>query len=357
MSDLRVHKVFLSELEIFFQTYTPLSSSVWPISPLRVQSYLHNPRALPADPVLYYIELDAKIIAFRTVWPDALMQNGEMQRFAWCSGNWVAPEHRRSGLSLRIFETVLSDWDHRLMFTNAAPESLAGYIKTGLFKSHCKRSGRRFYLNANLKNLMAQRKCGRIKSMFIILMDTLQKVPYHFKLLTFREYDLSAYEISEQEYFSSDFSFMEQNSLFMRKTPEFEWIFNYPWIEIGESSKHLYPFSWRVPQFAYRFVQIRKEGEVASWVILLRQGMLKLLYWHAENENMQQAMLQWLINYCYRQKIQALTLLDKDLVHGLGKMHKPFVASKRFENDIYATFDAAFDQAPIFDGDGDNIFT
>ena len=111
------------------------NKEVAPLSPLRLQSYLKNPRADQRDHILFELRHKDRLIAYRTLLPDCFYDHlGNSHRFAWLSGNYVDPEYRRQGYSTRLLQLAEEHWDGRLMYTNYAPVSKAVYDQTGQFR-------------------------------------------------------------------------------------------------------------------------------------------------------------------------------------------------------------------------------
>ena len=148
----------LEELEPYLYTLYSKSESLVPVSPLRLRSYLENPRAKLSDPVLYEMRQKGEVVGYRTLLPDCFYdREGHPQRFAWLSGNWVRPDMRRRGISTQMLEMAEKQWEGRLMYTNYAPESKALYDSTGHFKIIANREGKRFYLRSDSEGLLGNR--------------------------------------------------------------------------------------------------------------------------------------------------------------------------------------------------------
>lgn len=357
MVDWEVNKVKLSELKDFIASRPFSPHSVIPISPTRVLSYIKNPKASPSDIVLYYIEKDTEIIAFRTVWADTVMVEGKPTKFGWCSGNWVSTKYRRQGLSGHLLKAMFTDWNGKLMFTNYAPESEAGYLKTNLFTTKLLRNGIRFYFNANLIELFVHRSKSFVKKTVISLVNVLYRWVYHFKRVLFFPYSFKGYNVEIEKTYSNQFFFENQLSVFGRNTTDFLWIFDYPWLENGEEKKENYPFSWKTNGFEYSFISLKKEDEpICSFIISNREGAVKLLYWNSRSES-KELIAKWIANYCHRFIVKTMTIIDHELAMAVKKTRNPFVASKGFTMNIYSTFEFDSANRKIFDGDGDYIFT
>lgn len=351
-----IQKIRIDELENFFQEYPFHSKSVFPISPERIQSYIKNPRAKGSDYAIYFVEREKKVIAFRTVWADELRcENSVPIRFGWCSGNWVSPDFRRQGLSSFLLKEMYSDWDGMLMFTNYAPESEAGYLKTGMFQYKIERKGLRFYQNIDISELFEKRNVQGFKKWLLSVLNVAFAVRYKVKQVFFFKHKFNGIEVEEKtipDQFDLDYS----RSVFARAKNEFQWIFDYPWLLKGEEDK-TYPFSWKVNDFEYRFVRIKNPvGLSASLLISNRNNWVKVLYWEGSLDS-NVLLARWLVNYCSSNQIKILTVLDDQFAALVKKQRSTFVWSKQFDMNIYASFKVDCVDKPVYDGDGDYIFT
>jgi len=259
-------------------------------------------------------------------------------------------------LSLVLLNEMVIDWGGKLMFTNYAPESKAGYLKTNLFPNEYKREGFRFYFNTDLNELFSQRNTNSLEKQFIKIFNLAFHLVYFFRRSLFVTYSLKQFHVEESSVFSERYSFTKQDSLFNRKESEFQWIFNYPWLESGHTTKSNYPFSWKTKSFKYHFVTIQNNTQSCSCVISNRNGIVKLLYWDAPDDS-HVLIAKWLVNFCHKNKIKTLTIIDPKMAKTVKKMYSPFVGSKQFSMDIYSTFPFNATGCKIFDGDGDYIFT
>ncbi|MFA9390758.1 MAG: hypothetical protein ACERKD_13175 [Prolixibacteraceae bacterium] len=356
MTAWNIKKVKIADLDYFFQEYTLHSSSVLPISPLRIQSYIRNLRAKLDDVALYYIEDQNQIIAFRTVWADEVQVGTESVRFAWCSGNWVSPEYRRQGISSLILDEMFADWNGKLMFTNYAPESLAGYLKSGLFHLQRSRNGSRFYFNANLLELYATRMRNKGIQLVIWMANLLFRAWYHVRKYTFaaHRFPVNSIDVKQE---SDDYAvFLAKDSMFKRGPKELSWILEFPWLEKDANKIKIYPFSWKVKDFGYYFIKIETKKVIVSCMISVREGELKLLYWNAADEH-HELIAKWLVNFSSKNKIKMLTVLDPSMAKKIKEIRNPFVWNRSYSMNIYSTFDVPENKLKVYDGDGDYIFT
>lgn len=361
MSDWKIEKILLSELRDFYKNAKFADCSVMPVSDLRVESYLSNPNARLDDIVLYYVLVDNEVVAFRTFYADMIKTKTETVRFAWCSGVWTHPKFRRKGLSGYLLKEAYADWDKRLMFTNYAPESERGNLKSGLFSTLVSRNGVRFYLKADYKSLLrtkTENVFGQIMAAFIAVI--LQLVSW-LRMKSFRSVQFSDYKIDIQtSYHDGFFSDDERRRwVFERNSNVLRWIFEYPWIRIGSKTESNYPFSLHRNDFQYYFITISKHKELNAKMLLSKsEGKVKLLFAASDSDYDSKVLMSYLCDWCVRNEIQTLTVIDESWARYIRKGRNPFGWINRFSMHIYSTFrvENASD-LNVNPWEGDYIFT
>lgn len=360
MDELKVVKVKLNELEAYCSRFTTGIHSVVPLSQARMKSYLANPNSLSSDVALYTIESKKQIVAFRSIWADVLHTSKEPVRFGWCSGNWVHPSFRRKGLSLKLLDVALSDWEGKLMFTNYAPESLNAYMKSGHFSVLHERTGKRFYLKSNYSELLSSKVNNKLLGKFAAMGGKLLSFYGSLKAESFVTGNFSHFDISiDTECPEGFFENIDENtSLFRRSKEVYDWIFRYPWITETEDEDSQYPFSSFKKSFQYYFITIKKsQFKVSSMLISECEGKVKLLY-SIHIPRHEGLAMQFLAKWCAQQKIETLTILDPELAASMHDIKNPFLFSKAFTMNIYSSFDVEKKKnTTVFDADGDYIFT
>ena len=106
---MEIKKIKLSGLEEFIKGEQFRLLKDKPISSFRQLSQVHNPHGQKNDIVLYLGFIEEKLVAYRSVFGDYIFKSEKKTRFAWCSGNWVHPDHRRKGLSKLLLYEALKD--------------------------------------------------------------------------------------------------------------------------------------------------------------------------------------------------------------------------------------------------------
>ncbi|HPF50010.1 MAG TPA: hypothetical protein PK335_00475 [Draconibacterium sp.] len=353
----------MKELQAFVESPRFRELETIPISLNRVQSYLHNPHALPNDVVLYMGFLNEKLAAFRTLFADVVCQASQNIRFGWCSGTWVHPDYRRKGFSVQLLREAYSDWDRKLMLTNYAPDAEKLCIKTGWFKPVHTFEGARAYLFPKLQKLNTVSQNNLFKKVFYSILDFDIELFSTFMLLFFREPKPGKirFEVSEEPD-STCYHFLEKkhpNHLFHRYEKELNWVFSFPWISCSKNElSEKYPFSWFSPDFQYQTVKFFAGDKLEGFCIFsVRKKHLKTLYF-AGADSLFPELAGFLKSYSKKHKIEVLTVYKKELAAQFFHRKFPFLRVKKYGQKIYSTFELPESGKLAFqDGDGDVIFT
>ncbi len=348
------------------------NTRVTPLSPLRLDSYLHNPRAAEADPVLFELHIDNQLVAYRTVLPDLFYDSeGRPQRFAWLSGNWVDPQYRRQGLSTRLLKQVVEHWEGRLIYTNYAPASRAVYDKSGQFRLLAGRTGYRFYLRSAAHELLKERsgdlallkagdglinrfREGRL-SRFQPVDDSQCRVEI-YDALSGKE------EGKGKEEVEAMVKRLQQGSLFGRDGTIFDWILQYPWITEQKGEPVNYHFSYSASRFKNIVLHftLPVTGKQGLLWMTLHNNRLTVPYLFYEEISLLPLMARTVLHTMIRNNCTHTTVRDPGLQQQLKAYRKWFLLIRRMPQLIFA-HNKLLDLIPagrkIHDGDGDVVFT
>lgn len=357
---LYLKKVRVKEIPGFIQSAFYQSLLVKPISGLRAKSYYHNPRASEDDFVLYLLFETDQLVGFRTILPDIVAPHSLNIKFGWCSGNWVAPEHRRKGFSKILLDEAYADWDNKLMYTNFARESHLLYNKTNYFKVLSERTRIRFYGKVNAEKLLKNRYYfNRIKPVLPIINIAIRAIS-RIKKSLFKPYKLEAHSVEVTTNYPKNFiaKKISEQDLFARNKLEFKWADEYPWLSADQSNQNInYPFSLYEPNHQMWYITLKNDNKEPLKLILSSRGKnLKLLYNFSRDQNVLAAKV--IINFCYTNDFETFSLMDNELAGIIIKLKKPFIARKKSRMGIYSTFEVnGIESYHIQDGDGDYMFT
>ncbi len=354
---MELRKVCIADLEDFIKSDFFQQLDVKPISTYRVHSFTRNPQAQHGDFVLYFLEKENQIIAFRTLLPAQL--TNEKERFVWLSGAWTHPKQRRNGYSRKLLDEVFQDWKGRVLATNFSPLSKALYDNSGLLRPFISVKGKRFYLFVDSKKLLLERT-GNLFWLFPFL-DLFFNFAANFKIRKYRTRppargNLKKLNFPDQE--CLDFvDKLNADYLVSRGSSELKWMLAYPWIIPGPvNAEAKYPFSSYANHYEVCTVKFFKDGTFAGFLIYsLRDGHLKLLEIISQRNIFTEA-AQFLKQEAVNRKIEFMTILDNELADKLEQDHSPFVFSKSYEDSIYKGEFATKATSKLRPAEGDSFF-
>lgn len=335
-----------------------------PISPARLTSYTHNPRAHPGDRVLFECLNNGRIIGFRTLLPDHFMDaRGGVQKFAWLSGNYVDPVHRRKGISTRLLQMAEESWEGRFLYTNYAPGSRSVYEHTGRFPLLLERPGRRFYLRASLEELLVNRIGGRrLFRMSDRTINALRErklvkyaggAPFHG---TIHRTGLNDPDLRDRIDNSMG------SSLFSRDSKAMKWILDHPWLTEHPEGSFSYPFSYGTEKFRnliYEFHSSGRDGGGWMW-LLIHNRKVTVPYFRYDSDRVLEKMVIRILCTMVEENSATITVRYPDLAGGLEKYRRLFIARRNMPQMIFShreLFPLIPSGKMVFDGDGDVAFT
>lgn len=358
--DLKIYS--LEELEPYLYTLYSNPESILPVSPLRLRSYLENPRASSSDPVLFEMRKDGKVIAFRSLLPDCFYdREGEPHRFAWLSGNWVDPGMRRQGISTRLLETVEERWEGRLMYTNYAPESKAVYDHTGRFRVIADRAGKRFYLRSDAETLLSKRVGFKklLKASDHLINQRHERSLENYLASLRVDCDLKHIQGIVAQ-LSKLVDRHQQHALFRRDREIFEWALQYPWVTEQDCDPINYHFSYRASHFENIIYHVvHPEGNGLLW-LLIHNNALSVPYQFSDSEALHSCMASTIVRTMIENGCTYTTIRYPELTDQLMMHRNIFLSARNMPQLIFAHEKLASlipEQSLIHDGDGDVMFT
>jgi GNAT superfamily N-acetyltransferase len=355
----------LEELEPHLESTFSNNPSLLPVSPLRLDSYLHNPRAQPSDRVLFEMWDERRLIAYRTLLPDCFFdESGNAHRFAWLSGNYVIPEYRRQGISTRLLQHAEASWEGRLMYTNYAPVSKAVYDRTGQFRHLSMREGARYYLRSASADLLKERM-GNFTQV-LKLGDRLANRLVERKLERFDQAPDETCTVSRISISDPSVRKLVENgsggSLFRRDAEVFKWIVDHPWISEKKEPVLPYHFSWSADHFEnlhYKFELRDGKGSGFLWLVVHDRKM-SAPYLFTDREKILPHMARVFIETMISRKIAYATVRHPALNEALGDYRKWFLSVRSMPQLIFV-HKMLQEKIPkdfsVQDGDGDVVFT
>lgn len=354
----------LEELASYAGSIRYGSSGTLPLSPLRLASYLHNPRAERTDHVLFEMYDGDKLVAFRTLLPDRFCdQTGHYHRFAWLSGNYVDPAFRRQGISTKLLRAAEECWEGKLLYTNYAPASRAVYDQTGRFRLLKERSGKRFYLRAASRELMAWKG---VPGSLLGTADRIINQVHDRMLERFRADRESSCAVEEMGMPDPEVGLLierlQENSLFYRDMEVFQWILRYPWVTDRNADPVPYHFSHKASLFKNRLLKFTSPGteKPAFLWIIIHDGKLTVPYALRENPAMDRDMAVEILRTMIIRRCAYTTIREPSLVEQMTRFRKWFLLSRNMPQLVFAHEKIAGmipGDRVMHDGDGDVVFT
>jgi GNAT superfamily N-acetyltransferase len=360
--DLKAYK--LEELEPYLYTLYSNPESLLPVSPLRLRSYLNNPRAKSSDAVLFEMRQDGEVVGFRSLLPDIFFdREGQSHRFAWLSGNWVRPDMRRQGISTRLLEMAEKFWNGSLMYTNYAPESKALYDHTGHFRTIAIREGKRFYLRSDTEELLSRRVGSR---QLFRLTDRFVNRLREKRIENFTIPRHAGCTAEPVEGFVAQLSKLvnrlQQDTLFRRDREIFEWALEYPWVTEQNCDPVNYQFSYKASRFEnmiYHMVHPENGSQGILW-LLIHNNVLTVPYLFTEDHTLDACVAETVVRTMVENGCTHSTIRNPDLTEQLVQFKKLFLSVRNMPQLIFAHENLAglIPEKPIIhDGDGDVMFT
>ena len=354
----------LEELESYLRPFFSDSKSPLALSPLRLDSYLKNPRAEATDPVLFEIRQEGELLAYRTLLPDCFFdKEGLPYRFAWLSGNWVRTDMRRKGLSTRLLEMAEEQWQGRLMYTNYAPESKALYDHTGRFRVISNREGSRFYLRSDTEELLGKRLGSRK------LLHNADHMVNRLREGSIEKFKLRVEDSCKvkrihdfKEGYSALVNTNQQESLFRRDSDIFNWALAYPWVTQESTRPLQYHFSYQARRFenmVYHFSCSDTGKEGVAWLIL-HHRVLSVPYIFTEETQLIPCMARSILRTMIDLDCTHATIRNPELIKNLQAFRRIFLSVRKMPQLIFAhdnLRDLLPEQTVLHDGDGDVMFT
>ncbi len=363
----------LEELESHVKPTFSSDGDIVPLSPLRLKSYLRNPLAEKTDHVLFEMWDNGKLVAYRTLLPDRYIdQQGNFQRFAWLSGNYVDPGFRRRGISTRLLQLAEAHWDGRLIYTNYAPASRAVYDHSGQFPLMSRRMGKRFYLRSATRDHLGDRLgglggLGRLGGLELLgTGDQMVNKLREGKLQKFQAVDKSQCQIERITSFSPLLMNLieesQKSALFPRNEPIFSWILEAPWLTTQEVDLLNYQFTYRANRFENLLLSFTLPGNSVIgllWLVIHNQK-LTVPYVFANHKDLYPLMATTILRTMITHECAYTTIRHSELLDHLQFHKKWFLSIRNMPQNLFA-HKKIIEEIPghmmIQDGDGDVVFT
>lgn len=364
--NIKIQRVRLSELQSFYEREK--NKDILPISFQRVQSYIHNPRANHNLPVLYVGYIDDKIVSYRSVFQDSFENNeGKKISIVWISGSWTHPDFRKKGYSRIILDEVSRDYQQHIFISNYGNLSFSLYSKREDLINFRFLNGYRFYYRFSLAEILSARNKFFAKTKFILSsMDVLGNIFIDCKKLFHKnKYALNVELATFNDELNEFITKHQYNSLFKRNTKEFQWVFDFPWVEQADNDNEIdrrYHFTTSAKRFVKKAVTIRKNNQIHGFLLYsIKDQIMNIHYIFCESEIERKEFSNYIYTILQKEKTSTLILTDEKLIE-LMKKHKGYIYSKHWAKGYFVGKNLLnnypeINSKEIYMGDGDTIFT
>lgn len=339
-----------------------------PVSKHRALSYINNPHAHDDDILFILAFEDNDLKGYVGVLPDRIeLSSGKSEKCGWLSSLWVNPSFRGKGLGTKLIEKSLKTYDDKLFSGDYVPGTKRLYDKTNSFFSLPAREGVRLYIRSDLLKLLPPKRkifqkikpVLKITDSFLNLFLNLrlqflnrQSSPINFEFVDHVDKEVDEFISRKQG-----------KELFRRKSSEFNWIMNYPWILSPPEKDPLngqYHFTSVARSFGFYGIKIQnQEGALKAFLILMRRDQeLKLPYCYFDSDAINDVVklvnyfiLKWKINTftTFNSELSKYFLDHKTIGYYKKRMKRYYLASNHFQGLL--------DDFEVQDGDGDLVFT
>lgn len=364
---LKITKISVKNLLEFSQSELYNSFENKPISPARVASYSNNPNANKGDTILYMAFIADELVGYRTVFSDVFFDGNKKEKFAWLSGNWTHPKHRRKNISTLLFKEVAKDWENKLLYSNYAEASKLLYDKTNEFSTLKTLRGKRYYRRFCFTEVLPPKHYILKKTAFLLrLIDGVLNLllsTKRYKNSLLKNYSIQKITDWNIEEINSFYLSFKKDELFKRTPQTYDWILSFPWIKTDLQTKEFsknYHFSTYTSKFENTFYCIKKNDDLIAIVnISIRDGHLKVPYFYGISDGVIPSVLL-ILEKCETHAINYFTIYNEALNSELSK-HR-FLYQKDFRQGFFIATDLLNKHPEIRDksinsGDGDSVFT
>jgi hypothetical protein len=363
-----IKDITIKELPEFFNSALYQGSRTIPITPERIMSQVHNPRAQADDIVLIVAYTDnGSLAGFIGMIPDNGSSAEGPYRFAWNSCWWIDPEHGKD-IALKLFYKSIQVWQGCYMISDLTSHTRKIVDYSRLFYFSDPSTGIRLQLRSDFSGKLNRRyKFIYFPFKSVRLLDKVVNLFLHYRLNKWkRKNEEEGLKIEYLEYPDNDsLSFIKkhnQNELSRRSKSEFSWILTYPWLVSNKSiSRSLeYPFSWECRHFEFLVAKIRfREIIVGIAILSNRDGCFKLPYAYVEPLQLNTFSLA-ICKILIDKRATGFFTFRNDLSMYFEKNAFPYFYKETIVRELAVSKTLAHkhpEKLILQDGDGDAVFT
>ncbi|MBN2167366.1 MAG: hypothetical protein JW717_13915 [Marinilabiliaceae bacterium] len=322
-----------------------------PISTLRAQYFIDNPKIDNEDPIIVLVRSGFETLGFAVFLPD-ITHDGV--KFAWNSGWWIHPQKGKKIALLPLLKGI-ELWNEKVAFADLPENSFKILSMLGKFNFLPQQNGIKFITRPYLP-----KKWSNVKS-FVSLANICQKISF-LRQFKFRSKNIIINEIHATGLKLNLFNDGYNKGLTDRRSDDFELIESSSWLStrfIADETPR-YPFSLTTKSFSLKFFEVIENNNViAQFCLKLRDKHLAIPYFFSIKEDNEVA-FKAIINSAIKLKANSITAFRPNICEKLNNIipshcprktifSKPALAMGLNYNNYKTTV--------LQDGEGDCIFT
>ena len=211
----------------FVESAEFLHQSHWPISKHRAQSHFLNPRADKEDDALVVAYQNNIMVGYIGALPDYLMIPNNKTKIAWLSCWWVAPNMRKTGLGKQLLNTIIAQYEKRVIlteFTHAAEKTYSQHIDLERLRPL---RGYKYYFKSIAHKKVTQSGLSRhLNVLFFKVVDAFINLIWANRtgLKPFENIETRMVELDNVNDLDDFFQPFMQRNIFKRKVNSLNWI-------------------------------------------------------------------------------------------------------------------------------------
>ena len=341
----------------------------WPITPHRALSQIENPRVSDEDFLLFLAYEGEEMVGYLGVLPDWIyLKNKNRRKCGWLSCMWINPLFRGKGISYKLVNSALENWNNNILVTEFTIPAKGLYDKIGVFDDLAIIRGIRLYRRFDLAKILPPKKklYQRLKPIwkfFDVIGNIFCDIRFLFSTPKLAKLKME-YQNPLDQQVADLIAKKNIHELFKRTKIDQDWIMNHPWIlskPINKAAFSKYYFSSVAKDFSFHGVRISDtNGRLIGFLMFSKRDYsLKIPYAFFDSCHTKE--MADVVNFHLNKwRINTLTIFNKNLVEYYKNRRSGFLLKRDMRRHYIVNkqlVDYLPDNFEIQDGDGDAAFT
>lgn len=364
---MRIQQIKLKELIDYVNSEEFAQLNEIPITKLRAESQVLNPRAESDDIVLTVAyNNENKVIGYVGALPDLIKGSVKV---AW-NTCWYSDSNEGGTFALPLFLQFVKDYKGKVLFQDLTPHttkilrSLPNY-----FSFIGQKTGVKLFLRSCLAKIVPQKvKWTKSIRWLFSCLDFLLNLPIEVRLkvaIKKNSTDIQSEIVTTIDEEVGAFVEKHNNQeLTKRGVAELNWILHNKWVKEGakqdKETEKDYFFTYRVKKFRYHVLKMRKGRDLIAVVILRqRNSTIETSYLYVEG-GFSIKVTQQILAYIAELNCSTITTFHPDILKALEQTKFPILHKRNQNREIVVgnPLVEEIGKSPIVqDGDGDVVFT